>query len=340
MFVRFMTMAAVVVAMVGPTALRAVAQADTHCPSGQQPLFSGGFAQLKGLLADWQGDPISCEFADPRGNGDVLQQTNTGLAFWRKSTNLPSFTNGIDHWALTSAGLLYWSGASIDPPDDAQVGFAHPCLANHTCQPAVTAVAPAAPATPGPTAAPTPQTRNSGLFVVEPYPSDVAWSCFEANPSCSRDPWWAEWNELQDATHVTYAAVGARFITERRYVEAVDLLWQWPEGKVLLSQADRSGVLVITLDYDQQRAFATYSPQRKLIAINRRFTTTPTWMIADVLAHELSHAADDARGVNMEPYSTSSKLSPEQAGLAQSLYQIGLTGNLPQLVNQTYHGTC
>jgi hypothetical protein len=38
------------------------------------------------------------------------------LAFWRKSTNTPTFTNGSEHWALTSDGPMTWTGANIDPP--------------------------------------------------------------------------------------------------------------------------------------------------------------------------------------------------------------------------------
>jgi hypothetical protein len=180
---------------------------------------------------------------------------------------------------------------------------------------------------------------------------------------------------VQDPTHVTYSAIGPRFTTERRFADAINLLWQWPEGKSLLIEADHSAIRVITLDYDQQTAFATYSPQRKLIGFNRRFTATPTWMVADVLAHELSHAVDDAHGVNMEHTSASCEagetaatqvqqrflvwltrtlkpeglpsiatvsggLSPEQAELATSLYQIGSSTDIPRYVSQVYDGMC
>ena len=56
------------------------------------------------------GGAITCEFADPNGTGDVHQQTTKGLAFWRKRSNTPTFTNGYDHWALTTAGLVHWIG--------------------------------------------------------------------------------------------------------------------------------------------------------------------------------------------------------------------------------------
>jgi hypothetical protein len=43
------------------------------------------------------------------------------LARYRKSTNIPSFVKGDEHWALTDQGLLYWRGRALDPPENAQV---------------------------------------------------------------------------------------------------------------------------------------------------------------------------------------------------------------------------
>jgi hypothetical protein len=90
--------------------------ATTRCGAGQTPVFSFGFAGLKSQLGDVLGEPTTCEFADPNGSGDMLQQTTNGLAFWRKSSNTATFTNGSLHWALTPAGWVQWTGASIDPP--------------------------------------------------------------------------------------------------------------------------------------------------------------------------------------------------------------------------------
>jgi hypothetical protein len=86
------------------------------CAPGVTPTFRQGFAAIKTQLGDAVGNPTSCEFADPNGTGDVLQQTSNGLAFWRKSSNTPTFTNGNQHWALTAKGWVQWTGASIDPP--------------------------------------------------------------------------------------------------------------------------------------------------------------------------------------------------------------------------------
>jgi hypothetical protein len=94
----------------------AFAQTAEGCQPGEAPHFTFGFAQLKAQIGDSMGDPVTCEFSDPGGTGDVHQRTTTGLAFWRKSTNTPTFTNGFDHWAQTPQGWVTWSGASVDPP--------------------------------------------------------------------------------------------------------------------------------------------------------------------------------------------------------------------------------
>ena len=89
--------------------------AAPFCAPGQEPEFVFGFAFLKSLLGDIMGEPLECEHANPE-NGDTLQQTTTGLSFYRKSTNTPTFTDGWNHWAWTIDGLVTWTGDAIDPP--------------------------------------------------------------------------------------------------------------------------------------------------------------------------------------------------------------------------------
>ncbi|MBA2450531.1 MAG: neutral zinc metallopeptidase [Chloroflexi bacterium] len=91
------------------------AQAAPFCQAGQAPAFLHGFGTLKARLGAAMGEPIECEHANAV-NGDTLQQTTTGLAFYRESTNTPTFTDGHRHWALTAADLVYWEGLAIDPP--------------------------------------------------------------------------------------------------------------------------------------------------------------------------------------------------------------------------------
>lgn len=101
--------------VLAPSELPRAETAD-YCSQGETPTFRAGFRSLSDDLGPLAGAPTTCEYPDPAGTGDVEQNTSTGLAFWRKSTNIPTFTNGFDHWALTLAGLVHWTGSSVDPP--------------------------------------------------------------------------------------------------------------------------------------------------------------------------------------------------------------------------------
>ena len=81
------TLATLVLVTLAPLALAQTAQGYQ---TGESPHFTFGFAALKAQLGDAMGDPITCEFSDPNGTGDIQQRTSTGLAFWRKSTNTSS----------------------------------------------------------------------------------------------------------------------------------------------------------------------------------------------------------------------------------------------------------
>src|SRR5438270_11505704 len=92
------------------------AQSAPHCLADQAPQFVLGFAALKAQVGLVMGDAVECEYPDPLGTGDTEQQTTTGLAFFRKSTNTPTFTDGYSHCALAPRGLVTWTGSAIDPP--------------------------------------------------------------------------------------------------------------------------------------------------------------------------------------------------------------------------------
>lgn len=137
--------------------------------------------------------------------------------------------------------------------------------------------------------------------VIGPAAAETDPWCLRDNPSCGRDPWWTEWSEHQLARLVQYQFVGPGLVTEHRFAEAVRLLWQWSEGKFLLSEAAAHNVAVVTLpDAMSGPVYAAYMPQHRVIFVNRRFTAAPTWMIATVIAHELKHAADHRGGTRQE----------------------------------------
>jgi hypothetical protein len=95
--------------MLIPTSPAWSAQTYPACPIGQTPSFVFGFAALRQHLGPAMGDPVECEHTDP-ATGDALQRTTTGLAVYRRDTNTSMFTNGQEHWALTTLGPAHWSG--------------------------------------------------------------------------------------------------------------------------------------------------------------------------------------------------------------------------------------
>jgi hypothetical protein len=99
--------------LAAPTA--SYAQPAPFCRPGESPQFTLGFRALADTLGGAMGDAAECEHASA-ANGDSHQRTTTGLAFYRRSTNTPTYTNGDEHWALTGPGIVYWTGADIDPP--------------------------------------------------------------------------------------------------------------------------------------------------------------------------------------------------------------------------------
>ena len=147
------------------------------------------------------------------------------------------------------------------------------------------------------TVAPTPARARptealSYPLIIEPPDDREIW-CVSWNPSCGRDVWWVTWSEPQESDRVDYAFAPG-FWSESRFIEAVWLIWQWPEGRDLISQAAQNQVALITLpERVVPDAFAAYAPELDAVGVNRRFTEASTWMIADVIAHELQHAVDD-----------------------------------------------
>ncbi|MCC6174021.1 MAG: hypothetical protein IT305_01850 [Chloroflexi bacterium] len=93
----------------------AAAQMMPYCPPGQPARFVYGIAALDDRLGTTMGTPLECEHINP-DNGDTLQHTTTGLAYYRPSINTPMFTNGQTHWALTNNEVVMWRNPSVVPP--------------------------------------------------------------------------------------------------------------------------------------------------------------------------------------------------------------------------------
>jgi hypothetical protein len=94
---------------------RTLAPGETPVCDPKSPIFVYGFADLRLRVGAKMGEALECERA-VHPSGDTNQRTSTGIAYYRKGVNIPSFTNGWEHWALTKDGLLYWTGDVVDPP--------------------------------------------------------------------------------------------------------------------------------------------------------------------------------------------------------------------------------
>jgi hypothetical protein len=93
----------------------AVGESAPFCGPGETPEFSFGFLALSELLGERMGRPLECEHSE-LGASNVLQKTTSGLAVYHWCTNTPTFSTGFEHWALTSQGLMHWTGPNSDPP--------------------------------------------------------------------------------------------------------------------------------------------------------------------------------------------------------------------------------
>ena len=81
--------------------------AAPYCAPGTSPEFTFGFAHLKSLLGDTMGEPIECIHANPE-NGDILQQTSTGLSFYSQEHEHADFYRRLEPLGVdcTGFGLL------------------------------------------------------------------------------------------------------------------------------------------------------------------------------------------------------------------------------------------
>ena len=100
-------------------------------------------------------------------------------------------------------------------------------------------------------------------------------------------------NEIQNTDLVPFPVTDTPMTVESRYVEALQVLWSWDEGKDLLNQGSEFGVSVRSGIFETEpTAIASYSTSRRSIQINPRYARAATWMLAAVVSHELRHISD------------------------------------------------
>jgi hypothetical protein len=131
------------------------------------------------------------------------------------------------------------------------------------------------------------------VFEIPAHPTNDAFYCLSANPSCARDPWWMEWTEPTEDQIVSFAGMGVGLVAESRFAEAVNLIRQWDDGSQLLTEAETFGLTIRTGTFSKDpTAIAAYNSSRHEIVFSPDYATSPTWMVAAVLTHELRHIAD------------------------------------------------
>jgi hypothetical protein len=121
--------------------------------------------------------------------------------------------------------------------------------------------------------------------------------CLAPNTTCIDGPWWQaqpEPSAARSAPLATFAGLdGLR--ADPAFAEAVRLLWQWPEGRKELIGAARHGVQIRQgprHPHGDSDSFATYDDDTLTVEVAYEDLDVPTWMLADLLAHELRHAND------------------------------------------------
>ena len=163
--------------------------------------------------------------------------------------------------------------------------------------------------------------------LIHPYPTNDRFSCFRANPSCGRDPWWAERFELDDRRMARFSQLGAGLAADVRLAEPVNLLWQWSDGRSLLTDAAAHGVTIL-FDPSFPSNPAVYQPFDRSIRVNPRYGPMATWIVAGLLAHELQHAADHRAGSLEGPEPHFCFARERHAYHTERLYVRWLTGEL------------
>ena len=91
----------------------AAAQSAPNCAPDEEPVFAPEFLPLREHLGGLMGAPVECAAIDDEG--DLLQETTTGLAVYFTAAGVPAFTNGTEAWALTPDGLLYRASPGAEP---------------------------------------------------------------------------------------------------------------------------------------------------------------------------------------------------------------------------------
>ncbi len=118
--------------------------------------------------------------------------------------------------------------------------------------------------------------------------------CWPAsNPGCPADaPAWVWWQDGQDPGFVQFAAIGPGLVAQASFTQAILWLARWPYGMHLLRDAEAIGVWIVADNTASKTGLlASYQPLQHTIRVDPQYLAVSTFMLATVLAHELTHAS-------------------------------------------------
>lgn len=123
--------------------------------------------------------------------------------------------------------------------------------------------------------------------------------CLPANPSCQHDAWWVEWFNLDPPTAttvVTFEPLGSGIRAQERLAEAVAWVWLSPVGHDLLTALAPFDLTLIVAPQSvvgPDGVVAHYDPSAHTIRVSDRYANVSSWVLGDVMTHELTHAHQD-----------------------------------------------
>ncbi len=121
---------------------------------------------------------------------------------------------------------------------------------------------------------PLPTTVRDYRYPLVDAPRD-AFPCLPSNPTCPPAmPWWVSWptgEEEHEASPVQFSYLPPGIVAERRFIEPINLLYQWEEGRQLLLDAGAYGVHIRSApEHEVPGAAAFFYPYLHVIGINQK----------------------------------------------------------------------
>lgn len=294
--------------------------------------FVMGFAQLRQLIgAEKVGDCLENERA--AANGDAVQRTSGGLLVWRKADNFTAFTDGYRSWVNGPNGLqsrlntekFDWEAgpapaAAAQPPavaierntcphesavltvdrraaagDAAELSGTVTNGCNEPVDVEIDVVARSRRDDPNsPPLVDAPSVGVMGIPAGGAKPFTVRVPGAANAPSFSLDAFPIP-TRFDRAVCVEVGASKC-LVVDRRLWSAVVALLPFTETRQLLQGAAEDGVAVLDAKLPAG-ARGIYVTRLKALAIDEGLDASSSWARADVMAHELRHAADQRAGL-------------------------------------------